>query len=123
MTMPIALFLSVLFFSIFSFLAIATWAGDRRKEREAFHRSEMIRKLSEAGETGQALFREQERAAGRQQREGLKIGGVAAIAVGIGLSVFMWFLTGGNAVYLVGLIPFLVGCGLLAYVFTMAPKE
>jgi hypothetical protein len=32
---------------LFSFLAVASWAADRRREREAYYRSEAIKKIAE----------------------------------------------------------------------------
>jgi len=122
MTMPLALFLSVLMFSVFSFVAVATWADNRRREREAFHKSETLRKLSDMGEAGLALLREEERSARRRQREGLKIGGVVNIAVGIGLVALLTAIT-PRPIFMVGLIPLLIGGALLFYVFLMAPRD
>jgi hypothetical protein len=58
-------FLSVGAVGLFSFLAIASWSESRRREREAYYRSEAIRKLAEAPpEVAASAFeflREQER--------------------------------------------------------------
>ena len=35
--------------SVFTFVAIAAWSDNRRKEREAYYRHETLRKLSETG--------------------------------------------------------------------------
>jgi hypothetical protein len=122
MEMPMALFLSVLMFSLFSFVSVAVWADNRRREREAFHKSETLRKLCDAGEVGLTMMREQELIAIRRRHEGIKIGGIVNIAVGIGLSLLLIMLT-GKPIFFVGLIPLLIGCSLLFYVFRMAPKD
>ena len=50
----------------------------------------------------------------------MKIGGLVNIAVGIGLIVMLYALTGPHGPYLVGVIPGLIGVALLVYVFLMA---
>ena len=122
MTMPLALFLSVLMLSVFSFISVAVWSDNRRKEREALHKSEILRKLAESGETGVVLLREQERIAARRAREGMKVGGMVNVAVGVGLLIFLMMLTGGPVAFS-GLIPLFIGCALLLYAFLLAPKE
>ena len=63
------------------------------KEREAFYQAETIRRIAEApGEGGNAavqLLREHERMASIKTREGLKIGGIINIGVGIGVTIFL----------------------------------
>ena len=50
--------------ALFSFLAVATWADARRKEREAYYKSETLKKIAESsGEGARAaieLMREQQ---------------------------------------------------------------
>ena len=62
---------------------------------------------------------------GRQKliktHEGLKIGGLINIAVGLALVIFLRALIGNEPVYLCGLIPGFIGIGMLVYVFFMAP--
>ena len=41
------LFLSVMMVSIFSFVSIAVWTDARRKEREAYYKSESMRRVAE----------------------------------------------------------------------------
>ncbi|HUA58363.1 MAG TPA: DUF6249 domain-containing protein [Verrucomicrobiae bacterium] len=122
MTMPLALFLSVLMLSVFSFISVAVWSDNRRKEREALHKSETLRKLAESGEAGVALLREQERIASVRAREGLKIGGLVNAAVGVGLLAFLLMLT-GSPVAFSGLIPLFIGLALLVYAYFLAPKD
>lgn len=131
---PVALFafLSIGAIALFGiFLPTVHWLDTRRKEREAYYRSEMLRRIAEAPAEGakSALewLREEERLkAGRQvesqmkRLEGMKIGGLVNIAVGIGLGVMLWVLAGPHGPYLVGSIPFLIGVALLIYVFFMA---
>jgi Flp pilus assembly protein TadB len=118
-------FLSIGAICLFAiFLPITTWVTNRQKEREAYYKSETIRRIAESsGEGTKAaieLLREEERLKRVKQREGMKIGGVANIGVGIGLSVLLWTLGGQGSPYMVGLIPFLIGVGLLVYVYLLA---
>jgi hypothetical protein len=109
---------------VFSFLSIAVWTGHRKEEREAFYKSENLRRITESsGEGAKAaidLLREEERLKRIKAREGLKIGGLVCVSVGIALIIFLRALVGNEPVYLCGLIPGLIGVALLVYVFFMA---
>lgn len=121
----IFLFLSVGAVALFSFIAVASWADARRREREAYYRSETLKKLADA-EGGQAvadLLREEHRQAIIRRLEGLKLGGLVAVAAGVGLMVFLGGMEPKEPVYLVGLIPILVGAALLAHAFFVARRE
>ncbi|MFY9854858.1 MAG: DUF6249 domain-containing protein [Terracidiphilus sp.] len=109
--------------SVFTFLVFAVWFGTRQKEREAYYKAETLRRITEAsGEGAKAaidLLREEERMKRIKAREGLKIGGVINVGVGIGLVIFLWFLVGPK-VALCGLIPGLVGVAMLTYAYYLA---
>ena len=57
--------LSVSSIALFSFIAVATWSTERRKEREAYYKSETLRKIAEAqnagGNSAVEFLRENER--------------------------------------------------------------
>lgn len=121
------MFLSVGAVALFVvFIPTVTWLDSRRKEREAFYRAETLRRVAEAsGEGARAsleLLREEERMKARKTHEGMKIGGLVNLAVGVGLMIFLRALVGNEPVYLVGLIPGLIGVALLAYALFLAPK-
>ena len=109
--------------SMFTFITIAIWIGNRRKERDAFYKSETLRRITEAqGEGPRAaleLLREEERLKTINRREGLKIGGVVNLGVGIGLMILLRALVDWS-VAMCGLIPILIGVGLLVYVYALA---
>jgi len=113
--------------ALFSFLAVAIWVDARRKEREAYYRSETLKKIAESsGEGAKAaieLMREQEKNAGKRRLGGLKLGGLITAAVGIGVMVLLRGILHDEPVYLAGLIPLLIGVALLVYAFFLAPKE
>jgi hypothetical protein len=107
------------------FLPSATWMEHRRKEREAFYKAENIRRIAEApgegSQTALQLLREEERIKRIKSREGLKIGGLINIGVGLGLIIFLRALIGSNEpVYLCGLIPGFIGVAMIVYVYVMA---
>lgn len=125
------LFLSIGAVSLFVvFLPLVLWIDSRRKEREAFYKSETLRRLAEAsGESAKAaieLLREGNRLERIKKREGIKIGGMINLGVGVALVVFLRIMLGGGqgSPYLCGLIPGLIGVAMLIYVyFLAAPVE
>ncbi len=112
--------------ALFSFLAIASWSEERRKEREAFYRSEVLKKLADKPQSDHgpilAVIREEERNRLIRSREGKKLGGMITAAVGLGLMIFLRMLVGEEPIWAVGLMPFLIGVVMLVYVLFMAPK-
>lgn len=126
---PMFLFLSIGSIALFSFVAVASWSDARRREREAYYRSETLKKIAETQGSGTGagsaleFLREEERIAARRRLEGQRLGGLITAVVGIGLVVFLRAIGHREPVYLVGLIPLLVGMALLAYSYLLAPKE
>jgi len=109
---------------LFSWLAVGAWTDSRRREREAYYRSEVVKKLSEMpGDAALALLREQEHNATRRQREGLRLSGLVTAAVGIGLMIFLRALMPDAPIYLVSLIPLLIGAAFLLHSYVLAPKD
>jgi hypothetical protein len=112
--------------ALFSWLAVYGWADARRKEREAYYRSETLKKIAESsGEAAKStleLMREQEKNFVKRRLEGLKIGGLVTTAIGIGVMVLLRGLDHDDPIYLAGLIPLLIGVALLVYPFLLAPK-
>jgi hypothetical protein len=116
---------AVVMFGIF--IPVVTWMDSRRKEREAFYKAETFRRVAEAsGEGAKAavqLLREEDRLKRIKMIEGLKIGGIVNICIGIGLMIFLRAMLGGGSgsPYLCGMIPGMIGVGLLASGFLVAP--
>ncbi len=166
---------SIAAIAFFSFLAVASWAHSRRKEREAFYKSEAIRKIAEmptappepvlqllrqavatpshppagtgaaqakayyraetmkriaemqgAGtESLLAFIKEEEEAEARRLRVGLRLAGLICLVVGIGLAVMLRPLVPSPPnppVYIVGIVPALVGVVLVASSYTIGTK-
>jgi hypothetical protein len=111
--------------SVFTMIIFAIWFGTRKQEREAFYKSETLRRITESsGEGAKAaieLLKEEERLKRIKDREGMKVGGLVCVAVGIALLIFLRMLVHDEPVYLCGLIPGFIGVALLVYVFFMAP--
>ena len=110
--------------ALFTFLAVATWSDNRRKERESYYRHETYRKLMDSSggstESVMALMRERERQERSRRIEGMKLGGLITFVVGIGVMIFLYFLVEDEMVYLAGLIPLLIGIVLMLYGFFLA---
>ena len=106
------------------FLPVAVWTGHQKEERMAYYKAETLRRLAEAsGEGAKAVIEflgEEERLKRFKQNEGMKLGGLITLSVGVGLAIFLHAVAGEPGVYLVGLIPGLVGVALLIYAFFIA---
>lgn len=110
------MFLAVSAVALFSMISIASWSDARRKEREAYYKNDMLKKLTESQGPGAAsaleLMREEARLFSIQKQQGLKIGGLVMVAVGIGLMVFLHALIQCEPIYLCGLLVLLIGAAL-----------
>ncbi len=104
--------------ALLSFLAGAVWSGFCRRQEAAYYNSETGMKIATPGAAASSaldLFREQEKSAMRHRRESQTLAGVILIAVGIALMVLLRTLEHDAAigvpagVFLVGLLPLLVG--------------
>ena len=111
--------------ALFSFLAVATWSDNRRREREAYYKNETIRKAMEmpgaTPATVQEFVREQQALADGRRREGLKLGGLVTVAVGVGMVVFL-IGKPGPRIFTLGAIPLFIGIALLGYAYFMSPR-
>ena len=116
---PVAIILIV-----FAFVSVLHWIDSQRKERDAFYKAETLRRVTEAsGEGAQAaieLMKADERLKRIKSREGMKIGGLINIGVGVGVMIFLHELLAGTAIYLCGIIPTLIGAGFIAYIYILA---
>jgi hypothetical protein len=124
---PMFMFLSIGAVALFSFIAVASWSDARRREREAYYRSETLKKIAESQGAGGAValefLREEDKSASRRRREGIKLGGLITAAVGIAFMVFLRAEERSEPAYLIGLVPLLIGISLLVYAYLLAPKD
>jgi len=122
-------FLSIGAIALFSFIAVATWSGTRMREREAYYRSETLKKIAETQGAGGAsaleFLREEDRLERRRRGQGQRLGGLITMAVGVGLMIFLYSIPDPDAhfAYRVGLIPLLIGAVLLGHSLLASPKE
>jgi hypothetical protein len=113
----------------FSFMSVFVWAHQRRREREAYYRSETLRRFSETGGAARELLlealQEDERYSVRRRLEACRLAGVITLAVGVAMMTFIKAVDARSTEpsYLVGLIPVSVGLSLLLYVYLLAPRE
>jgi hypothetical protein len=121
-------FLSIGAIALFSMISVTTWSGARQKEREAYYKNDMLKKLSETQGPGAAsaleLLREEAKIGSLRTKQGLKIGGLVCFAAGLGTLIFLKAMVADEPVYLCGLIVLLIGMALYAgsYVVTV-PTE
>jgi multisubunit Na+/H+ antiporter MnhB subunit len=127
--LPFFLFLSVIVISIFSFAAVSSWSNARRGEREAFYRSETIRRLMELHTTDimgvMEFVREENKEWGYRRRDRSRLAGLVTGSVGFGLMIFLYAMLRAETaqpVYLVGLIPVFIGGALLSHSFFIKMK-
>ena len=111
--------------ALFTFLAIASWAVQRRREREAYYRHEVELKLAERGElSAEALDRmrfEDDLGRWRRRTESLKLAGMVTLAIGVGMIAAMQMINDPQP-RLVGMIPLLIGSALLIYAYLLNPR-
>ncbi len=119
--------LTVVIIVTFSFVAVTVWSISRRREREAYHRSETIKRIAEAqtdaGNSALEFIRAEERNATRRRGESLKLGGISTVAVSNGMTIFLRAISHGDPVSMMDIIPMLIGAALLTYAYVLAPKQ
>jgi predicted cobalt transporter CbtA len=128
MEMGLWMFLSIGAVALFViFIPTVTWIDKQHKEREAFYKAETVRRITEASGDGAKaaieMMREQDRLEQLKKREGMKIGGLICVAVGVALVIFLRSIMGSQdsgAPYMVGLIPGFIGVAMLVYVYALA---
>jgi hypothetical protein len=102
------------------------WANyDYNREREAYYRSETLKRIAATPGGAAAVveyLRLDDNRAARKRGEFSKLAGMITAAAGVGLMVFLRLLDDGRPVYMVGLIPVLVGTAVLIYAFGIMPR-
>ena len=102
---------------LFTFLAVSAWASSQRDQREMKYRYELYQRMVEhpgpmADEVRALLDKDAERRAAAELAD-RRSGGFVVLAVGIALGTALYFLVPNEPVYLVALVPGLVGVVLL----------
>lgn len=121
-------FLAVGAIAVFTMISIAVWSEARRKEREAYYKNDMLKKLADSQGPGATsaleLLREEARIGTTRTKLGLKIAGMVMSAIGIGLFILLKALVTDEPVYLVGVLVLLIGVSLFGSSYMVpAPAE
>jgi hypothetical protein len=92
-----------------------------------YYRSQTLQKIADApglgGEAALRFLQEEQRLSARRSRDGLRIGGVICVSVGIALGIFLHaVLPLTPPVYLAGLIPAVVGAILFGASFVIGSR-
>jgi hypothetical protein len=102
----------------FTLAVLTLWLEHQARQREANFRQETYRKMLEqpggSVEAVRVLLREDEARRREEQAANARLGGMLAMATGVGISVVLYAITPAKRVFLVGLIPVLVGLVLFA---------
>ena len=111
----------------FAFLSVVGWAREKRREREAFYRHEVQKKLVDQGGEGSLavleMMRREAELQDRRRREARILGGLVTAVLGASLMILLYALTPGG-VWTAGLIPFSVGAVILLYaLFATRPAQ
>ena len=104
--------------ALFGFLSIASWADARRREREAFFRHELLKKVADSpgGQQVVALMRQEEADRIERRRQAIQLAGWVTLGAGIGVGVLLSQLVRVVAgLWAVGAIPALVGAALVLH--------
>jgi hypothetical protein len=110
-------FFSVAVTAGLSFVAVMVWLSQRHAERKEHYRGETMKKIAESGSAAAALeyARELDRMERARQRDGMRLGGLITMAAGVGLTVFAYGIEKNEPVYLIGLIPTLIGAAIFGF--------
>jgi len=104
--------------ALFGFLSVASWADARRREREAFFRHELLKKVADSpgGQQVVALMRQEEADRIERRRQAIQLAGWVTLGAGIGVGVLLSQLVRVVAgLWAVGAIPALVGAALVLH--------
>jgi hypothetical protein len=102
---------------LFAFIIISLWTSSRREQREMEFRYELYRRMLEhPGPEADAVRGllakdEQQRDAAAAARK--HTGGLTLLAVGIGSGAFFYFIAPKSGVYVLAMVPILVGLVML----------
>ena len=112
---------------LFAFLSVVGWAREKRREREAFYRHEVLKKLVDQGGEGGLqvleMMRREAELQDRRRRETRILGGLVTTVLGLSLMILLYALT-PDGVWTAGLIPASVGAVILLYaLFATRPAQ
>ncbi len=118
----IHLFEVALWLVILLFVVALVWLGARRKERQDFYLSEMVKRIAASSGSAEDFLHEYERTKSRRRREAMMIGGIVGALAAVGLMIFLHGVA-TLPVYRVGLIPLLPCVALVIYARFFASRD
>ncbi len=103
--------------ALFGFLSVASWADARRREREAFFRHELLKKVADSPSGQQVidLLRQEEADRHERHRQGIQLAGWIDLGAGLGVALLLSQLVRVRGLWAIGAIPALVGAALLVH--------
>jgi Flp pilus assembly protein TadB len=112
--------------AVFAFMSVAHWVSSRTKERMARERYALLRKVAEQPTDTARLVLEklreddarlEERALRREakMRRDERLGGTIMLAIGFGLSIFLYAVAPEAGVWTIGIMIVLIGIVMLAF--------
>jgi len=112
--------------ALFSFLAVATWAEQRRKERESYYRYEFRKNLVDAGKMDandvRDLIHYEQQTQMYKSRQSSIVGGFVLLGVGAGMLLGLRWIP-EDGLWMVGYIPLFIGIALTVYALFVAPRD
>lgn len=126
------LFIGAAVVALFTFLTASHWISTRSAERMYRERLALLRKVVEqpapTAELMRELLREEEARAQTQARQkarqarhdGLQ-GGVTVLAIGVGLSTFLYAIAPGEPVWTIGIMIVLIGAVTTVFAYFHTP--
>ena len=110
--------------ALFTFLSVASWAEQRRKERESYYRYEFRKQLVEAGKMDgsdvRELMRYEQETTLYRARQSSLAGGFVLMGVGVGMLLGLQWIDEG--VWMTGYIPLFIGIAMMVYAQFVAPR-
>jgi hypothetical protein len=113
--------------AFFGFLAVVAWLRNRKDERESANRHEIYRKMLESpggsADAVRAFMHQDEERVEQREIDNGRLGGMVATAVGVAFTMFLYGLRPERPVFLLGLLPLLVGVVLLINASVLAKRR
>ena len=109
---------------LFTYLSIATFLAQRRKERDTYYRFELRKKALEQGAPAEVLLemqRQEDLLHQKRRRESLRLGGLITAGVGVGM---LGIVLAERDLETLGMafLPFCIGLAIYVYAQWLAPR-
>jgi hypothetical protein len=103
--------------ALFGFLSVSSWVDAKRREREAFFRHELLKKVAESPSAQQVidLLRQEDADRIERRRQAIQLAGWVALGLGLGVGLLLSQLVSVPGLWAVGAIPALVGAAIVVH--------